>query len=215
MHMLADDPHPSTLPRFRVTRDPEQAVTWSRSGRKKKRVEFKDLQQPILNPPEENYSMRFIAQLPYGVTHIYYTGKELTYWFYEYCKVGHRILKEDVKFSAYSRLIAWERRNWKKTNDQANNLFMLESARNAQKMQELTDEVATLGRHLNNVDDQLYAHDLHLRRGRDVWVVPLPPGGGARMMQRGSGPRTRAGVLATGGGVLEMILTRLSRYKCF
>ncbi|KAF6159591.1 hypothetical protein GIB67_008020 [Kingdonia uniflora] len=37
-------------------------------------------------------------------------------------------------------------------------------------------------------DDQLYAHDLYLRRGRDVRVVLLPPGGGARTKQRGSGP---------------------------
>ncbi|KAF6137888.1 hypothetical protein GIB67_014017 [Kingdonia uniflora] len=43
------------------------------------------------------------------------------------------------------------------------------------------------------IDGQLYSHDLHLRRGHDVWVVPLPPGGGTRMRQRGSGPRTRGG----------------------
>ncbi|KAF6176389.1 hypothetical protein GIB67_024288 [Kingdonia uniflora] len=35
--------------------------------------------------------------------------------------------------------------------------------------------------------------DLQLRRGRDVRVVPLPPGGGARTRQRGSGLRTRGG----------------------
>ncbi|KAF6157672.1 hypothetical protein GIB67_037245 [Kingdonia uniflora] len=40
---------------------------------------------------------------------------------------------------------------------------------------------------------QLYAHDLQLRRGRDVRVVPLPPGGDTRTRQRGSGPRTRGG----------------------
>ncbi|KAF6162154.1 hypothetical protein GIB67_008283 [Kingdonia uniflora] len=35
--------------------------------------------------------------------------------------------------------------------------------------------------------------DIRLGRGCDVWVVPLPPGGGARTRQRGSGPRTRGG----------------------
>ncbi|KAF6171571.1 hypothetical protein GIB67_018095 [Kingdonia uniflora] len=30
----------------------------------------------------------------------------LTYWFYEYCGVGHPIVKEEVKFSAYPRLRA-------------------------------------------------------------------------------------------------------------
>ncbi|KAF6159771.1 hypothetical protein GIB67_030029 [Kingdonia uniflora] len=76
--MPEEDPHPSTLPGFRVTRDPERAVTRSRSGRKKKRVEFEDVQQPIPNLPEENYPQRFITQFPYNATHIYYTGKELT-----------------------------------------------------------------------------------------------------------------------------------------
>ncbi|KAF6162777.1 hypothetical protein GIB67_029046 [Kingdonia uniflora] len=36
-------------------------------------------------------------------------AQHLTYWFYEYCGVGHSIVKEDVKFSAYPRLRAWER----------------------------------------------------------------------------------------------------------
>ncbi|KAF6167869.1 hypothetical protein GIB67_027647 [Kingdonia uniflora] len=51
-------------------------------------------------------------------------------------------------------------------------------------MHKLTDDVATLRRHLDSVDDQLYAHDLHLRRRRDVRVVPLPPIGGTRTRQR-------------------------------
>ncbi|KAF6156333.1 hypothetical protein GIB67_013777 [Kingdonia uniflora] len=49
----------------------------------------------------------------------------IEYWFYEYCGVGNPIVKEEVKFSAYSRLRAWERGNRKKTNDQAANLYML------------------------------------------------------------------------------------------
>ncbi|KAF6159060.1 hypothetical protein GIB67_032677 [Kingdonia uniflora] len=49
----------------------------------------------------------------------------MTYWFCEYCEVGHPIVQEDVKFSAYSRLRAWERGNMKKTYNQACNLFLL------------------------------------------------------------------------------------------
>ncbi|KAF6157966.1 hypothetical protein GIB67_015282 [Kingdonia uniflora] len=72
-------------------------------------------------------------------------------------------------------------------------LCLAEYARDAQTIQDLTGEVATMRRHLDSVDDQLHAHDLHLRRGRDVWLVPLPPGGGARTRQRRSGLRTRGG----------------------
>ncbi|KAF6163675.1 hypothetical protein GIB67_036135 [Kingdonia uniflora] len=49
----------------------------------------------------------------------------LTYSFYEYCGVGHPIVKEEVKFLAYPRLRAWERGNRMKRNDQATNLFIL------------------------------------------------------------------------------------------
>ncbi|KAF6165412.1 hypothetical protein GIB67_018856 [Kingdonia uniflora] len=66
------------------------------------------------------------------------------------------------------------------------------SARDAQRLQQLTDKNDTL-RHLDSVDDQLHAHNQHLRRGHDVRVVPLLPGGGARMRQRGSSLRTRGG----------------------
>ncbi|KAF6160520.1 hypothetical protein GIB67_019289 [Kingdonia uniflora] len=67
-------------------------------------------------------------------------------------------------------------------------LCLIESARDTRRMQELTGKVATMRRHLDSVDDQLYAHDLHLRRGRDIWVVPLLLGGGTRMRQHRSGP---------------------------
>ncbi|KAF6138910.1 hypothetical protein GIB67_025639 [Kingdonia uniflora] len=70
---------------------------------------------------------------------------------------------------------------------------LAESARDTQKLQQLTDELATAHRHIDSIDNQLYAHDLQLRRGRDVWVVPLPLGGGARTRQSRSGPRTRGG----------------------
>ncbi|KAF6157686.1 hypothetical protein GIB67_037259 [Kingdonia uniflora] len=54
-----------------------------------------------------------------------YHGLDTTYWFYEYCRVGYPIVKEDVKYPAYPYLRAWERGNMKKTNDQAANLFIL------------------------------------------------------------------------------------------
>ncbi|KAF6170103.1 hypothetical protein GIB67_025792 [Kingdonia uniflora] len=72
-------------------------------------------------------------------------------------------------------------------------LALTESTRDVQRLQELTDKNATLRRHLDSVDDQLYPHDLHLRRGRDLWVAPLPLRGGAKTRQGncGSGSRTR------------------------
>ncbi|KAF6150327.1 hypothetical protein GIB67_034026 [Kingdonia uniflora] len=273
MQMPQGDPHPSTLPGFRRTRDHERFVTRSRSGRKKKRVKFEDVQpQDIPNPTEDNFPRRCVTQLPDGVSHIYYTGKKLTnwdsmcvhdtfttvfkvwkdiatlpavpydgtwsilsnprqllpnidsshiksgnvsiaylrtyltveadredditiarafilfmmghlwfqtandtvplgylaavndldsaaqydwgsailaslyhgldtavttggaitgfvqllpYWFYEYCGVGHPIVKEEVKYPAYPRLKAWERGNKRKINNQAANLFII------------------------------------------------------------------------------------------
>ncbi|KAF6135271.1 hypothetical protein GIB67_021633 [Kingdonia uniflora] len=77
--MPEGEPHPSTLHGFRGRRDPERSVIRSRSGRKKKRVEFEDVQpQDIPNPTEDNFPRRCITQLPDGVSYIYYTGKELT-----------------------------------------------------------------------------------------------------------------------------------------
>ncbi|KAF6142745.1 hypothetical protein GIB67_018456, partial [Kingdonia uniflora] len=195
----------------------------------------------------------------------------LPYWFYEYCRVGHPIVKEEVKFSAYSCLIAWERGNRRKTNDQARfldyeqfvvgeeretyasywaeeileripglqfawggggarlgwyiewsgrremlpiarlrdpplmsssydaeelwhlthsmwRLVLTESARDTQRFKELENELAIAHIKIDSIDCQLYAHDLQLRSGRDVRVVPLPPGGSARTRQRKSGP---------------------------
>ncbi|KAF6171396.1 hypothetical protein GIB67_009537 [Kingdonia uniflora] len=63
-------------------------------------------------------------------------------------------------------------------------LALAESARDAQRLQELADGVVTLRSHLATVDDQLYAHNLHSRMERDVWVVLQPAGGGARTRQR-------------------------------
>ncbi|KAF6138995.1 hypothetical protein GIB67_010721 [Kingdonia uniflora] len=69
----------------------------------------------------------------------------------------------------------------------------IESARDARRLLELTDENDTLRRYLDSIDEQLYTDDLHLRRGRDVRAEPLPAGGGARTRQRESSLRTREG----------------------
>ncbi|KAF6144374.1 hypothetical protein GIB67_024601 [Kingdonia uniflora] len=245
-----------------------------------------------------------LASLYHGLDTAVTTGGAITGFFQllTYCGVGHLIVKEDVKFSAYPRLRAWERGNWRKTNDQATNLFILgiyyidhhtidmitwepwlestvfeiedaltvkllsrkrmpiqvlnksceyylgvdaggswlvglldceqfvvgeeretytsywaeqtlkashmltdsqmmgnidlfgptalraESARDAQRPHKLTDELVISHRQIDSIDHQLYTHDLQLKRGRDVRVVPLPPGGGATTRQSGSGP---------------------------
>ncbi|KAF6134305.1 hypothetical protein GIB67_035666 [Kingdonia uniflora] len=59
-------------------------------------------------------------------------------------------------------------------------LVLAKSARGTQRIQEAEEELSIARRQLDSIDHQLYAHDLQLRRGRDVRVVPLPPGGGAR-----------------------------------
>ncbi|KAF6175966.1 hypothetical protein GIB67_003454 [Kingdonia uniflora] len=102
----------------------------------------------------------------------------LTYWFYEYCGVDHPIVKEEADTTLATARLRRSPGN-------------LESARDAQWFKELEDELAIAHMQIDSIDHQLYAHDLQLRRGRDVRVVPLPPGGGARTRQRGSGPQTR------------------------
>ncbi|KAF6162465.1 hypothetical protein GIB67_026303 [Kingdonia uniflora] len=77
-------------------------------------------------------------------------------------------------------------------------LVLVESARDAQRFKELEDDLTT-HRQIDSIDHQLYAHDLQLRRGRDVRVVPLPPGGSVRTRQHGSGPRTRGGGISRRG----------------
>ncbi|KAF6169904.1 hypothetical protein GIB67_034296 [Kingdonia uniflora] len=79
-------------------------------------------------PYDDAWSILSNASLDSAVT----TGGAITgfsqlleYWFYEYCGVGHPIVKEEVKFLANPRLRAWERGNRRKTNGQATNLFIL------------------------------------------------------------------------------------------
>ncbi|KAF6144903.1 hypothetical protein GIB67_041489, partial [Kingdonia uniflora] len=184
------------------------------------------------------------------------------YWFYEYCGVGHPIVKKEVKYPTYPRLRAWERGNKRKTNDQATNLFIIdryhidhriaetitwepwfdfavsetENVLNAKLLsrkriplqvpngnckyylgdrcwRQVTGEVRisldpplSMSPHIIPValheirlagfvdcEQFVVGEDLQLRRGGDERVVPLPPGGGARTRQRGSGLRTRGG----------------------
>ncbi|KAF6159630.1 hypothetical protein GIB67_034592, partial [Kingdonia uniflora] len=375
MHMPEGDPHPSTLPGCRGTRDPEYFVTRSRSGRKKRRVKFEDIQpQDIPNPTEDYFPRRCITQLSDGVNHIYYTGNELTvpyddtwfilsnarqllpnidfshiksgnvsithlrtyltvavdredditithafilfmmghlwfqtanntvplgylaavndldsaaqyyrgsailaslyhgldtavttggsitgfvqlltYWFYEYCRVGHPIVKEEVTdevhipldpplnmLSHISPVALHEMRQagFLDYSERMGNIDLFEptalrvgiklvvvtpvsvhslsqdfnlpgeaegpdpgwhmdgqdeSAWGTQRLQEVEDVLAIARRQIDSIDHQLYSHDLQLRRGRNLRVVPLPPEGGARTRQRRSGLQTRGG----------------------
>ncbi|KAF6147340.1 hypothetical protein GIB67_009640 [Kingdonia uniflora] len=123
----------------------------------------------------------------------------LTYWFYEYCGVGHPIVKEDVKYHIDHRIvdtITWE--PWldfavSEIEDVLTVKLLSQSARDSHRLQELIDELVIAHMQIDSINHQLYAHDLQLRRDRDVRVVQLPPGGGTRMRQRRSGPRTRGG----------------------
>ncbi|KAF6156199.1 hypothetical protein GIB67_030202 [Kingdonia uniflora] len=72
-------------------------------------------------------------------------------------------------------------------------LILAESARDTQRLQEVEDELVIAHRQIDSIDHLLYAHDLQLRRGRDLRVVPLPPRSGVRMRQCGSGLRTSGG----------------------
>ncbi|KAF6150471.1 hypothetical protein GIB67_030272 [Kingdonia uniflora] len=78
-------------------------------------------------------------------------------------------------------------------------LDLAESARDAQRIQEVEEELVNAPRQIHSIDHQLYAHDLQLRRGYDVRVVSLLPGGGARMRQHGFGLRTRGGSTSSRG----------------
>ncbi|KAF6156649.1 hypothetical protein GIB67_017785 [Kingdonia uniflora] len=213
--MPEEDPHPSTLPGFRVTRDPKRAVTRSRSGRKKKRVEFEDVQQPIPNPPEENYPHRLITQLPYGVTHIYYTGKELTRPWLESAVSKLDDVRRASLLSRTRMPLQVPNGNceyylgdrcWRQLTGTAG--ILLDTLLNMSPHLSLADLQAMrwagfvdCEQFVIREEQETYAsywanqivEDLHLRKGRDVRVVPVLPGGGARMRQRRSGPLTRGG----------------------
>ncbi|KAF6175159.1 hypothetical protein GIB67_022840, partial [Kingdonia uniflora] len=169
----------------------------------------------------------------------------LPYWFYEYCGVGHPIVKEEVtgevripldpllNMSLHISPVAFHEMRqasllgeakgpdlgwhmewtggrerlpiarlrdlppmsssysaeelWNLTHG-IRRLVLVEYARDAQRLQEVKDELAITRRQIVSIDHQLYVHVLQLRRGRDIRVVSLPPGGGTRTRQRGSGP---------------------------
>ncbi|KAF6163349.1 hypothetical protein GIB67_025213 [Kingdonia uniflora] len=177
MHMPEGEAHPSTLPGFRVTRDSEQTVTRSRSERKKKRVEFKDVQQPIPNPPQENYPQRFITQLLDDVNHIYYTGKELTVVQYDWgfairVSLYHGLntaVTAGGAITGFSQLLEY----WFYVYCGVGQPIVKERL----SFRPIRASKHERGGTRRKTNDQ----DLHLRKGRDIWVVPLLPGGGARM----------------------------------
>ncbi|KAF6159496.1 hypothetical protein GIB67_032267 [Kingdonia uniflora] len=79
-----------------------------------------------------DWGSAILASLYHGLDTAVTTGGAITgfvqllpYWFYEYCGVGHPIVKEEVKYPVYPRLKAWKRGNRRKTNDQAANLFII------------------------------------------------------------------------------------------
>ncbi|KAF6135842.1 hypothetical protein GIB67_028161 [Kingdonia uniflora] len=67
--------------------------------------------------PEYDWGSTILASL--------YHGLDTAYWFYEYCGVGHPIVKEALKITSYPCLKTWENGNRKKTNDKAGNLFTI------------------------------------------------------------------------------------------
>ncbi|KAF6141435.1 hypothetical protein GIB67_021251 [Kingdonia uniflora] len=142
MEMPEGDLHPCTFPRFRWTRNPEQAVTRSRFGRKKKKLNLNSQRhRPAWisqgrgrfgRTPEYDWGSYILASLYHGLDTAVMTrggisrfSQLLEYWFYEYCGVGHPIVKEVLKITSYSHLKAWEKGNRKKTNNQAGNLFTI------------------------------------------------------------------------------------------
>ncbi|KAF6149473.1 hypothetical protein GIB67_035006 [Kingdonia uniflora] len=69
-----------------------------------------------------DWGSAILASLYHGLDTAVMTGGAITgfvqllpYWFYEYCEVGHPIVKEEVQYPPYLRLRAWEKGNRRKT----------------------------------------------------------------------------------------------------
>ncbi|KAF6146905.1 hypothetical protein GIB67_018558 [Kingdonia uniflora] len=189
MQSQEEDPHPSTLPGFRVTRVPERAVTRSRSERKKKyhighhtieTITWEPWLESKVSQIEDVLTTKLLSrkrmplQVPNGNCE-YYLGdrcwRQLT---------GEELIPMDppLSMSPHIRPTLQEMRqargvvapdSWYAATPLA------ESARNAQTIQDLIGE------------------NLQLRRWHDVRVVTLPPRGGSMTRQRGSGLRSRGG----------------------
>ncbi|KAF6160619.1 hypothetical protein GIB67_019559 [Kingdonia uniflora] len=247
MHMPEGYPHASTLPGFRGTRDPERFVTRSRSGRKKKRMEFEDVQpQSIPNPTQENFlpsigstsivglvtllSMKMLNTHPIRVSEhgigeirrkqiirqpicLFWADTTLTTALLTRLpgNLGDRCwrsvtgevripLDPPLSISPHISPAALQEMRQVEFLDYSQKMgnidlfgptaLRAEPARDAQRLQESKDELDIAHMKIDSIDHQLYAH---LRRGRDVRVVPLPPTGGARTRQRRSGLRTKGG----------------------
>ncbi|KAF6173465.1 hypothetical protein GIB67_027160 [Kingdonia uniflora] len=86
----------------------------------------------LVSAAQYDWGYAILTSLYHGLDTEVTTGGAITgfvqllpYWFYEYCGVGHPIVKEEVKYPAYPRLRVWERGSMRKTNDQAANLFII------------------------------------------------------------------------------------------
>ncbi|KAF6137601.1 hypothetical protein GIB67_014688 [Kingdonia uniflora] len=90
--------------------------------------------------------------------------RDAVYWFYEYCGVGHPIVKEDVKYSAYPRLREWKRGNRKETNDQATNLFILGIYHNDHRTADTITSEPWLESAVSELEDVQTAKLLSLKR---------------------------------------------------
>ncbi|KAF6146531.1 hypothetical protein GIB67_008817 [Kingdonia uniflora] len=224
------------------------SITWERNSRASGTVPLGYLAtvNDLDSAAQYDWGSAILASLYHGLDTAVTTRGAITrfvqllpYWFYEYCGVGHPIVKEEVKYPAYLRLRAWEIRNRKKTNDQVANLFIIgryhihhrtvekiiwkpwfdsavSETKNVLNAKLLSRKRIPLQvpngnyeyylgdrcwRQVAGEERETYApywaeqtsEDLQLRRGCDVRVVSLSPGGGMRTRQRGSGPRTRGG----------------------
>ncbi|KAF6166122.1 hypothetical protein GIB67_023832 [Kingdonia uniflora] len=130
-----------------------------------------------------DWGSAILASLYHGLDTTATTG----YWFYEYCEVGHPIVKEEVTGKVHIPL---------------DHLLSISPHISPVTLHEMRQvgfidcEQFVIGKERETYASywaEQTSEDLQLRRGCDVRVVSLPPGGGTRTRQRGSGPRTKGG----------------------
>ncbi|KAF6170909.1 hypothetical protein GIB67_014726 [Kingdonia uniflora] len=79
--------------------------------------------------PSYDWGFSILASLYYGLDTAVTTGGVITGFsqLLEYCGVGHPIVNNALKMTLHPRLKAWEKGNWKKTNNQVGSLFTIAS----------------------------------------------------------------------------------------
>ncbi|KAF6141544.1 hypothetical protein GIB67_012227 [Kingdonia uniflora] len=204
--MPEGDPHPSTLSVFRGTRDPERSVTHSRSGGRKSGWNLK-----MFNPRYTKPNQRYLP------AEVYYPTPRQSRSHLFHGKGTHvLVLRVFWGWSPYSQGIDYHMgtlvRFYSTETEDVLNAKLLSRKRiplqvpngnceyylgdrcggrvcaGRTRIQEVEEELSIARRQIDSIDHQLYAYDLQLRRGRDVRVASLPPGGGTRTRQRRSGP---------------------------